>query len=251
MKNIVFYSRLKADQFSPRLLEIMKHMPKSFQSEFVYYCVDPDPITKQRNNDILHLFSVTRVPTMYVDGTKYEGDDAFTWLMMNYNQMQTTESQLEPTNPMMMRNLEQFTPNMPGMHPTMPGMPSQPMPNMTGMRNMQHYQPLPPNMASGGINQDYGRAGSGDNTNGPQGNYGNAGDSSFANPFTPTDITGINSAGGNLNADELITPIHTKKQDMSTEMEKRVQMYAQEREAMLQSRGPPAIPGMNMNMSMT
>src|SRR6476659_7166121 len=99
MKNTVFYSKSKKDENSPRLLSIMQKMP--FATEFIYYCVDPDPVTKKRNDDLLTVLGITDVPTMYYDGQKFVGKDAFDFLRGLAYQLQGGGEEEEYEEPMM------------------------------------------------------------------------------------------------------------------------------------------------------
>lgn len=267
MRNIVFYSKSKGDPHSPRLFEILKAMPKTFQSEFVYYCIDPDPLTKKRNDDVLHLMGVTEVPTMYVNGEKYVGPDAFEWLLMQYNQLQMAAGggvapggmggmYDEPYPPQYghhqptMAEMMQMQQKMPGgMGMSLPGVPQ--MPQMGGFAGVGGR--MPPGMgmgmvAPGPMLPGEAGAGSGGPRGGLYGGSGGGGDSAFADPFAPTDITGINSCG--LSTQQMLTPIQTKSQDTTSRTDYLLEQYAKERDAMLPQMPPPqTIPGMNMSMA--
>jgi hypothetical protein len=82
MKNIVFYSKYKKDVNSPKLLAFINATP--FAKEFCFVCIDPDPVTKKRNDDLLFLLEVSEVPTLFVNGEKYVGEDAFEWVEHQY-----------------------------------------------------------------------------------------------------------------------------------------------------------------------
>jgi len=85
MKDIIFYSKNKLDVYSPKLLQIIKTMP--FAKEFSYYCIDKESNEPNCKKDILFLFEITDVPTMYVQGKKLVGPEAFDWLEFMYNKM--------------------------------------------------------------------------------------------------------------------------------------------------------------------
>ena len=279
MRNIVFYSKSKGDQYSPRLFEILKAMPKGFQSEFIYYCIDPDPLTKKRNDDVLHLMGVTEVPTMIVSGEKYVGNDAFQWLLMQYNQLQgggmppgappgmsgvydepyPPQGQHQPTMAEMMQmqqgGMTGIPPGMSAMPPgMMPGM-QQALPGMPQMPQMGGFAAMRPGMMGGGMGggggggpllPGDGNAGSGGPRGGLFGGSGGGGDSAFADPFAPTDITGINACG--LSPEQILTPIQTKNQDNSGRMDYLLEKYAKERDAMVPI-SSQTIPGMGMSMA--
>jgi len=276
MKNIIFYSKSKVDQHSPRLFEIMKRMPMQVQSEFIYYCIDPDPVSKKRNDDVLQLLGVSEVPTMYLQGEKYVGKDAFDCLLMLFNQMQAGAGGGAPgVQPGGMYD-EPYPPQyrpqggggmmeMPypgggmGMPPGMAGM--QPgMPPQMGGRMPPGMGGMPPGM--GGMQPGMGgmgggmspmipgnqEAGSGGPRGGLYGGSGGGADSAYADPFAPTDITGINQCG--LTPEQILTPIQTKNQDTSARSDEMLKKYAMERDAMFpQSQAPQTIPGMNMSMA--
>lgn len=91
MKDIVFYSKHKRDIHSPKLLQMIKTMP--FAKNFSYFCIDKDPLTQKANQDVLYLFEIEEVPTMYVQGKKYKGIEAFEWLEQVYNELHSRQQQ--------------------------------------------------------------------------------------------------------------------------------------------------------------
>jgi len=283
MQNTVFYSKAKIDENSPRVLQMMQNMP--FANDFLYYCVDADPVTKKRNTDLLTVLGITDVPTMYIDGQKYVGEAALDWLRMQMYQLQMGNGAGAQFDPHSDRQLyESFASQYPPQqqnpytmghnvpiasiaHPpqTIPGMgqmtqtggfPAMGMngrmapPQMGGLMGMNGMggtgQPLP----SGPLLQGNGAAGSGGPAGGLHGGasaglLGN--DSSYADPFAPTDITGINSLTG-MSAEQILTPIQTKNQDNGARMDEMLKHYSMERESMIPQQQPPTIPGLNMSM---
>jgi hypothetical protein len=91
MKDIVFYSKSRVDIYSPKLLQIMKTMP--FAKKFSYYCIDVDPLNPDSKKDVLNLFDIREVPTMYVEGNKLVGPEAFEWLQEINSQIQRPQQQ--------------------------------------------------------------------------------------------------------------------------------------------------------------
>lgn len=269
MKNTVFYSRSKKDVNSPRFLKIMEKMP--FHGEFIYYCVDPDPVTKKRNEDLLTVLGITDVPTMYVDGQKFVGKDAFSWLQMQIHQMQggvagnypgaatggwdepypsqatgymdrmIDPQQLLAQQQMQQMQMQQSQPQMPmipgvGQMPQIPGLGGRMMPPGREMAQGP----------SGPMLQGNGAAGSGESA-GMGGLNAASLDSTFADPFAPTDITGINSCG--LSAEQILTPIQTKSQDGGSRQDEELKKYAMMRDSMVPQQSVPSnIPGMNVSM---
>jgi glutaredoxin-related protein len=59
---------------SQKLLTIIHN--KTFEKEFVYF----DVMKNKSSKDVLYLFEVTNIPSIYVDGRLYEGTEAFEWL---------------------------------------------------------------------------------------------------------------------------------------------------------------------------
>ena len=254
---------------SPRFLKIMEKMP--FHSEFIYYCVDPDPVTKKRNEDLLTVLGITDVPTMYIDGQKFVGKDAFNWLQMQIHQMQAGVSgnypgsatngydEPYPSEPVgggymdpqllaqqQMQHMQQMPPQMapqmvPGQMPMIPGVGQMPQIPGLGGRMMQ---PGPPMTGGGGdMMQGNGSAGSGD----PMGGLnGGSLDSTFADPFAPSDITGINSSG--LSAEQLLTPQQTKNGDGTNRQDEELKKYAMMRDSMVPQQQQGTMPGMNVSM---
>jgi len=155
MKNVVFYSNYKRDINSPKLLALIKTMP--FAKEFFYFCIDPDPVTRKRNEPLLFILDVVNVPTMFVNGEKLEGKEAFAWLRQVSQQLHQ-----EPQY----RHDSQYQEEEP------PESYHQEPHRMQGRPQQAHKQESP-----GGSDE---------------GLFG-AMDSSFADPFTVTDSTGINS----------------------------------------------------------
>ena len=270
MKNSVFFSRAKKDAHSPRLLALLRNTP--LKHEFCYYCVDPDPTTKKRNDDLLSLLDITKVPTMYVNGEKYVGEDAFLWVQAKMRQLQGAgggERYVEDFAPGVGKSYDEpmytgtgggygestsYCPPQQqqqpgfqsgGMQGRPPMVPPQGMlpgvghaPQMggfagmglggNGMRPPPPPGPMGPN-GGGSALQGIGTAGS---DGGGGGLMAGGADSSFADPFSPTDITGINSMG--LSGDDLmrlLTPKQTKNDDGTAKSDDMLKRYMMERDA--------------------
>ena len=267
MRNTVFYSKSKKDENSPRFLSIMGKMP--FAKDFIYFCVDPDPVSKKRNEDLLTVLGITDVPTMYVDGQKYVGEDAFQYLRMAVHQMQGGSGagggsnypggnagafdepypQMSPGGMQDMYHMQQQPQPQPGLSmPQMPGMGQMPqMPGFAAMGNRMQPPQMGMQMQGGPQLQGIDTAGSGGPRGGLNGGSGGGGDNAYADPFAPTDITGINSC--NLSPEQILTPIQTKNSDGSSRMDDMLKEYAMQRDSMMPG-GPPSgtMPGMNVSM---
>lgn len=77
--NIVFFARHHKDPHSHGLLERLDRLPSA--AIFKRYCVvDEDVKGHVKNEDVLRLFDVTEVPTLYVAGTKLVGYQAMDWV---------------------------------------------------------------------------------------------------------------------------------------------------------------------------
>jgi hypothetical protein len=76
--NIVFYSRHRGDIYSSPLLAELDLLQCS--SCFKRYCIDPPAPGSKRNEDVLFLFDLTEVPTMYVSGQELVGAYALEWI---------------------------------------------------------------------------------------------------------------------------------------------------------------------------
>jgi hypothetical protein len=258
MKNAVFFSRAKKDVHSPRLLALLGNTP--LRHEFCYYCVDPNPVTKKRNEDLLSLLDVTKVPTMYVNGEKYVGEEAFVWLQGKMRQLQGAGYREEFSGgafppgrdePMYIGTEGGYSesgfqggggggfqaggfqggrPQMvppPGM---LPGVGHVPQVGGFGSNvNPAGQSPMPGNGQDTGL-------------------QGNAMDCSFAEPFAPTDITGINSTALDRNQlSRLLTPVNTKNEDGTARSDALLEKYIMMREQQVptpQTPGGQGIPGM-------
>lgn len=249
MKNVVFYSRYKKDKNSPELLKKMKVMP--FAAHFFYFCIDPDPITKKRNDDLLTILEVTDVPTMYVDGEKFVGEDAFEWLAVQEYRLFGAGKQPQQTQPQQPEyDTEQYSPHgggggrggfqsetcppRGGQQPVMGG---RMQPHVGGFAGMSMGQRAPQGGGGGGGAGPIGGMPPGhmgdDNGSGLAGGSGDS-DSSFANPFAPSDITGIN----NMTPDEILTPIKTKDEGGNGRMDEALKRFSMERSALMPETQP-------------
>ncbi len=223
MLNIVFYSRYKRDAYSPRLLAFMNSMP--FRKEFKYCCVDPDPVTKKRNDQLLELLEVTEVPTLYVAGNKFVGEEAFSWLHEQAEQIQGggqyndyPQTQPDPRYEPAAGNGYPMQPQTqaPAQVSKLPGMGAVPgiggfagmatggrMPNGIGMVPQQDELDVNP-LAGGG-------------------------DSPYANPFSADTMS-----GNRVNAEHFLTPENTKNQDTdrSARMDAELKRLAMERDSL-------------------
>lgn len=246
MLNIVFFSRFKRDAYSPRLLAFMNNMP--FRKEFKYCCVDPDPITKKRNEELLELLEVTEVPTLYVAGNKFVGEEAFAWLHEQADQLQGGGGQYPQTD-------------YPQTQPYQPGVGGNGYPPMQQRPGIENFQPQmqPPTQtrlpgmgaavpAVGGF---AGMATGGRMPNGigmvPQQDeldvnpLAGGGDSPYANPFASETMS-----GNRINAQQFLTPENTKSQDTdrSARMDAELKRLEMERGTLAsQGNGQDGLPG--------
>lgn len=85
MRDIIFYSKHKKDIYSPQLLKMLKMIP--FHKDFLYYNIDKDPETGKVNDDVIQMFEIETVPTIYFKGQKLEGVAAFDFLKRIFEQM--------------------------------------------------------------------------------------------------------------------------------------------------------------------
>lgn len=252
MKNVVFYSKYKQDTNSPQLLAMMKNTP--FAREFVYFCIDPDPVTKKRNKDLLTILEVTEVPTMYVDGQMYVGDDAIRWLQIQLQQLQGAYREQQDPYAGQYRQQQdpyagQYQPQQQPMQSQYPGgqMPQNMMPGMGGAPQMGGFPGggrLPPgigsNMDAGPQLPGVGFAGSGEGPGGLMG--GSGGDSGFAPLSMPPSLTpGLNS--GQMSPQQLLTPIQTKGNENGGGMDRALEQFAASRDAEQNSMMPQQPPG--------
>jgi hypothetical protein len=184
MKDIVFYSKNRIDKFSPKLLEIMKTMP--FAKEFAYYCIDNTPNNPTAKKDVMALFEIKEVPTMYVDGKKYVGPEAFEWLEDISIQLQNPQQHQQQ---MYQQQQQQQQP--PPMYQQQQQQQQQPMQRRGPMNNndfQQQQQQQPQQQPQQQSQQD-----------GLQG-FGGGGDSDYANPF---DASSMTISGENFTAEQL------------------------------------------------
>ncbi len=243
MLNIVFFSRYKRDAYSPRLLAYMNSMP--FRKEFKYYCIDPDPTTRKRNDELLELLEVTEVPTLYVSGNKFVGEEAFLWLQEQADQLQGggpppqyndypqqggADYRYHQGGDMgMMRGQEQFQPQMgPQMASRLPGVGGG-LPSVGGFAGMATGGRMPNGMGMIPSQEQL------------EPLSGGAGDSPFANPFAADALS-----TGRINAERFLTPENTKgvDGDRSSRMDEELKRLSMEREALApQGGGGGGLPG--------
>lgn len=89
MRNVILYS--KHCPHSQKFLQLMQNT--DFAREFSYVSIDPDPQTRKKNEELLFILEITKVPTVYVNGSKYDGTKAFEWL----NAVLNRQSPQQPT----------------------------------------------------------------------------------------------------------------------------------------------------------
>ena len=242
MLNIVFFSRYKRDAYSPRLLAYMNSMP--FRKEFKYYCIDPDPTTRKRNEELLELLEITEVPTLYVSGNKFVGNDAFLWLQEQAEQLQGGGApQYNDYPPQggdyrqggdvgmgMMRGPEQFQSQMgpgPQMPTRLPGVGGG-LPGVGGFAGMATGGRMPNGMGMIPQQEQLEPAGGG-------------GDSPYANPFAADALS-----TGRISAERFLTPENTKgvDGDRSSRMDEELKRLSMERDALApQGAGQGGLPG--------
>src|SRR5947209_19043293 len=85
MRNCVFFSKHRKDVYSPKLLELMRNLPNA--REFAYVCIDADPVTRKRNEQLIEILEITEVPTIYIRGNKLQGLEAFEWITNELDNM--------------------------------------------------------------------------------------------------------------------------------------------------------------------
>lgn len=86
-----------------------------FARTFCFVCIDPDPVTRKRNDDLLNILQVESVPTVYYKGSKLVGSEAFEWLqyeMENMSRPRTSvpvpgPARMQPTQPVQDGPLQQ------------------------------------------------------------------------------------------------------------------------------------------------
>src|SRR5215210_1514818 len=81
MKDVVIYR--SGCEASKNLLNKLMNLPLA--NELAFYSVDPDPVTKKRNVDLIKILEINYTPTVYFAGKKFEGKAVFDWVeaMMN------------------------------------------------------------------------------------------------------------------------------------------------------------------------
>lgn len=255
MKNVVFYSKLETDPHSSVLLSILEKMP--FAGQLCYYCVNP----KKINKDLLTILEINDLPTMYIDGVKLVGNEAFEWLR---EQVQKMGGERERQRPPQTVTREQPPPARPSYYDEEPDeryMSSAPPPRsqhgLPGMPQVPHMGGFAGNEArmappSGGGMMRHGTGSGGpiigSEDDGGMGLAGGSGasDSNFANPLEPVDITGISRMSQEELVRSITNPIE-HKEDESAMMNRTNQMleqYTRERESMVPE--APMLPGMGM-----
>ena len=111
VRNCVIYS--ERCPHSMRFFDLMQNA--DFARSFVYSNIDPDPVTKRKKNeDLICLLRIVKVPTIYVNDQKFEGTECFQW----FNAMQRSRQEQQMPQ-------QQIPPQMhPGMRPQMPPPPN-------------------------------------------------------------------------------------------------------------------------------
>lgn len=73
MKDCLFYS--SSCKHSRDILNELNGHP--LVNALMFYNVDPDPVTKKRNKDLLTILDITATPTLYYSGKRYKGIHAY------------------------------------------------------------------------------------------------------------------------------------------------------------------------------
>ncbi len=239
MLNIIFFSRYKRDAYSPRLVAYLNSMP--FCKEFKYYCIDPDPVTRKRNDELLELLDVTEVPTLYVQGNKFVGEEAFGWLHEQADQLQGGGGQYPQQGEYPQQGApdyryqagggrggqEQFQPQQgPQMASRLPGMGG--LPSVGGFAGMATGGRMPNGMGMIPQQDELEQL------------TGGGGDSPYANPFAADALS-----SGRINAERFLTPENTKgvDGDRSSRMDEELKRLSMERESLAPQGGGNGLPG--------
>ncbi len=270
MKNVVFYSKTKKDTNSPKLIKLIDMLP--FKNEFFYYCVDPDPKTKERNKELLYILDVEKVPTLFIQGEKLVGEDAFKWvqgylmgdsgvgsggggMIDPYSQM-ASGGGMQPGYDMQMggvgmggggyppqydQRLQGFQNpgmDMQGMGGGMGGgmgMQVSAMPDMPpmGMQGATRM-PMPPGIGSGPFQSSGPQMqGVGTAGSGEMGGFAGGSGGGGEGFANPFIPTDLSGTGApNMSVQQLLTPVQTKNQDNSNRMDEALKHYAAQRDAM-------------------
>lgn len=77
MKDCLFYS--STCKYSRDILNELNGHP--LVNSLVFYNVDPDPVTKKRNKDLLTILEITATPTLYYSGKRYKGIHAYNMVL--------------------------------------------------------------------------------------------------------------------------------------------------------------------------
>jgi len=221
MKNVVFFSRYKKDTYSPKLLAFMKRMP--FRREFAYYCIDPHPVTRKRNDELLELLEVTEVPTLYVDGTKFVGQEAFEWLREQAALLQgSTSARQQQSDPYDDYQYQYQHQPQPGGEDQMPMSAPGPAAGVMGLSSTATGGRIPNHLSHPPSLQN-------DEALSPVG----GGDSPYANPFAADPLN-----GPKMSPQQFLTPLETKNQDSSSRMDDELKRLAMERKSLMPQDGP-------------
>jgi hypothetical protein len=226
MKDIVFYSRNKLDIYSPKLLQMMKKMP--FANDFVYFCIDKNPKTNTVNEEVLYLFEIEDIPTMYVQGKKLVGPETFKWLKAIHQEIN------EPQGGYQGQGMQQHQGQGMQQHQGqgMQQHQGQGMQQHQGQGSYQQHQ------GQGGYQQHQGQGGyqgmqqqgQGVQPDGGQQDQGMAlmgaggNDSNFANPF---DISSTTIGDPNFTKDDLQRPMETKAPETPDRYDDLIRQYEQ------------------------
>lgn len=175
MRDIIFFSKHKKDIYSPQLLKMLKMLP--FHKDFLFYNIDKDPQTGKVNEDVIQMFEIETVPTIYFKGQKLEGVRAFDFLKSIFEQLNQQGQQGQRF---------QQVPQMPNRGYQQP------------QTQTQNPQKVSTSRSEGGIKSF------------TDSQFNSQFDSQFASPFESTTIT-----GENFTEDDIRNPRETKSNSRS------------------------------------
>ncbi|KAJ3222678.1 hypothetical protein HDU81_009679 [Chytriomyces hyalinus] len=215
MKDIVFFSKYREDVNSPKLLSLLKLLPAA--KSLCYYCIDRDPVTKKRNDDLLALFEVTAVPTLIIAGETFVGEDAFAWVnqQLGVSRPPPAANSYIQNQVLQQQRLQQLRG-----HPHQ--LAASAAPKVVSDSDITN--PLP-ELNLMGLGDDIGGGAGLSASN-------SGGDFMYANPNVMTDVTGINASGADTTstaADGMLKPIQTKDTKGMDRLNETLQKYEKER----------------------
>ena len=84
--NALYYTRSPKGKLSMKAVRLLERLP--FANEFIKVEIDKLSNDKEAIRNMMTLLNIKTIPTLYVDGRKYDGEYVFLWLQNQFAELQ-------------------------------------------------------------------------------------------------------------------------------------------------------------------